>query len=422
MLKSSMMRMGVQACAGGSSLQNITLRASVATATSAATANKQKVVVVGAGWAGYRVAQDLDKTKFDVEVVSPRNHFLFTPLLPSTAVGTLEFRCIQEPVRTIPDIHYYQAEVKEIDFGKNELVCNDAFEQHYSFKLPYDVLIVAPGSETNTFNIPGVLNNPNVFFLKQLEHSRAIRNKLIDCFEKASSPSLANNLAMKKELLTFVVVGGGPINIEFAAELYDFLKSDVARWYPDLFPLASVKIIEASGHLLNTFHSTIVNYVERLFASRNIDLMMTTTVTKIDDHTVFLNNNQSFKFGLMVWSTGIKQVPFVQALSPAKVAKFPNGRLKIDEHLHVLQPMTSTTAAPTTTATSTSSVSGTESPYTLLGAGKVFALGDCAGNALKPLPSLAQVRLLLQLYSVCNHVSSMSNPCPTVPTCCLCIR
>ena len=67
---------------------------------------KPRVVIVGSGWGGFRVAKDIDKTKFSVTVVSPRNHFLFTPLLPSTTVGTLEFRCAQEPVRTIKDIHY----------------------------------------------------------------------------------------------------------------------------------------------------------------------------------------------------------------------------------------------------------------------------------------------------------------------------
>ncbi|CAN0550261.1 unnamed protein product, partial [Ectocarpus sp. 8 AP-2014] len=55
------------------------------------------------------VAREVDKKKYDVTVISPRNHFLFTPLLPSTTVGTLEFRCIQEPVRTIKGLHYLQA-------------------------------------------------------------------------------------------------------------------------------------------------------------------------------------------------------------------------------------------------------------------------------------------------------------------------
>mmetsp|Transcript_16735 Transcript_16735/g.36919 ORF Transcript_16735/g.36919 Transcript_16735/m.36919 type:complete len:149 (+) Transcript_16735:97-543(+) len=71
---------------------------------------KPRVLILGSGWAGFTLARRLDKNLFDVRVVSPSNHFLFTPLLPSTAVGTLEFRAIQEPVRTIENLgQYYQA-------------------------------------------------------------------------------------------------------------------------------------------------------------------------------------------------------------------------------------------------------------------------------------------------------------------------
>merc|ERR1719462_1154322 len=88
------------------SIQNIQL---VRKSSSAATSSKCRVVVLGAGWGGFRVAKDLDKTKHEVTVVSPRNHFLFTPLLPSTTVGTLEFRCVQEPIRTLKNVKYIQA-------------------------------------------------------------------------------------------------------------------------------------------------------------------------------------------------------------------------------------------------------------------------------------------------------------------------
>ena len=87
------------------------------TFVSVAEAKKKELVIVGCGWAGFRLAQDIDKSKYNVKLVSPRNYFLFTPLLPSTAVGTLEFRCIQEPVRTIPHLDYYQASCSTIDFN-----------------------------------------------------------------------------------------------------------------------------------------------------------------------------------------------------------------------------------------------------------------------------------------------------------------
>ena len=229
---------------------------------------KPKVVVVGAGWAGYRMASDLDKKKYDVYVVSPRNHFLFTPLLPSTAVGTVEFRAIQEPVRSIRNIKYYQASVNSIDFDDAIIHCTDAFtDDKHKFNLDYDALILAPGSETNSFGVHGVETNEHVFFLKQLEHSRAIRNRLINCFERASSPgATADDM---KRLLTFVIVGGGPTSVEFTAELHDFIKHDVSVLYPDLYPLCDIHIIEASRHILGTMRVPIYTLHTLIYAVYN---------------------------------------------------------------------------------------------------------------------------------------------------------
>lgn len=309
-----------------------------------------------------------------MHIVSPRNHFLFTPLLPSTTVGTLEFRAIQEPVRTIPQIHYYQSVVSEINFDKHTVTCGDVFKEGYSFDLPYDALLLAPGSETNTLGVQGVTNNPNVFFLKQLRHSRAIRNHLIDCFERADSPAV-KDLAAKQALLTFIVVGGGPTNIEFASELHDFIKQDVSKWYPDLLPLVKVKVVEASGHILGTFNSSLVSYVEGLFKSRHIDLLTSTTVKQVKENVAHLSDGSQIEFGMMVWSTGIKQVALIENLSAEVVGKFKNGRLMVDQWLRVCRAQGSSS----------------EGACIPVGDGRVFALGDCAGDHTRPLPALAQV-------------------------------
>ena len=85
-------------------------------------------------------------------VVSPANHFLFTPLLPSTAVGTLEFRAIQEPVRTIGGLgHYYQAKARSLDLEKGSVTCEDLYKG-VKFDVAYDYLCIAGGMKSNTFN------------------------------------------------------------------------------------------------------------------------------------------------------------------------------------------------------------------------------------------------------------------------------
>ena len=90
---------------------------------------RPRVVVIGSGWGGNKLARSLDKRAFDVRIVSPANHFLFTPMLPSTAVGTLEFRAIQEPVRTIAGLgEFYHAKARSVDTHRRVVVCADVFK------------------------------------------------------------------------------------------------------------------------------------------------------------------------------------------------------------------------------------------------------------------------------------------------------
>jgi NADH dehydrogenase FAD-containing subunit len=195
---------------------------------------KPRVVVLGTGWGGNKVARGIDKDIYDVRVISPSNHFLFTSFLPSTAVGTLEFRAIQEPIRTCKGLgEYYQAKAHYVDTKRQEVHCKDIFK-NIPFNVSYDYLVIAAGCKTNTFNTPGVSEREGkeVFFLKHLFHARQIRNRTLECFERASNPTLTPQ--ERQRLLSFIVVGGGPTSCEFAGELHDFMKQDVSRWYPDL--------------------------------------------------------------------------------------------------------------------------------------------------------------------------------------------
>jgi NADH dehydrogenase FAD-containing subunit len=114
---------------------------------------RPRVVILGSGWAGFTLARRLDKSRYEVRVISPANHFLFTPLLPSTAVGTLEFRAIQEPVRTIEGLDkYYQAKATNIDLEEGKVTCEDSYSRSV-FEVPYDYLCVAGRMKSNTFHV-----------------------------------------------------------------------------------------------------------------------------------------------------------------------------------------------------------------------------------------------------------------------------
>ena len=116
---------------------------------SSSSSTNQRVVILGSGWAGFNTALGM-KRNVPLTVVSPKNHFLFTPLLASSAVGTLEFRCIQEPVRTILDPEhgkYIQAEATALNPDTKTLSCKTPYG--HEFELEYDKLLISVGVQTN---------------------------------------------------------------------------------------------------------------------------------------------------------------------------------------------------------------------------------------------------------------------------------
>lgn len=125
---------------------------------------KKKVVVLGTGWAATSFLKNLKDPSYEVEVVSPRNYFAFTPLLPSVTCGTVEPRSIVEPVRNIikkkgASFHYWEAECVKIDPENHRVYCRSSLNGNDQFSVDYDYLIISVGARVNTFNTPGVEEN-----------------------------------------------------------------------------------------------------------------------------------------------------------------------------------------------------------------------------------------------------------------------
>ncbi|WIA22726.1 hypothetical protein OEZ86_009686 [Tetradesmus obliquus] len=176
--------------------------------------------------------------KYDVVVVSPRNYFLYTPLLPAVAVGTVEEGSICEPVRLLVKGkgEYYEASCQAINPDTKELIAafpsNGSSSSPKTFQIKYDLLVVGVGSVNNTFGVKGVEQHCLMF--KTIEDAHKLRGQLSDCFERAALPYVSQ--AERERLLSFVVVGGGPTGIEVAAELHDVIHEDLKGLYPSLMP------------------------------------------------------------------------------------------------------------------------------------------------------------------------------------------
>nr|XP_043606195.1 external alternative NAD(P)H-ubiquinone oxidoreductase B1, mitochondrial [Erigeron canadensis] len=284
--------------------------------------HKKKVVVLGTGWASTSFLKDLDISSYDVQVVSPRNYFAFTPLLPSVTCGTVEARSIVEPVRNIikkknGEIHFWEAECTKIDAANKKVFCRSSIEGNLvgknDFSLDYDYLVVATGSEVNTFNTPGV--KEYCHFLKEIEDAQKIRTSVIDCFEKAILPELTEE--ERRTNLHFVIVGGGPTGVEFAAELHDFVHEDLVKLYPMVKDMVRITVIQSGDHILNTYDSRISTFAETKFARDGIDVQTGCRVLGVSDKEVKVKvkctgENVSIPHGMVLWSTGIATRPVVK--------------------------------------------------------------------------------------------------------------
>uniref|UniRef100_A0ACD5ZFY8 Uncharacterized protein n=1 Tax=Avena sativa TaxID=4498 RepID=A0ACD5ZFY8_AVESA len=282
---------------------------------------KKKVVVLGTGWGGTSFLKNLDCSRYDVKVISPRNYFAFTPLLPSVTCGTVEARSIVEPIRKMfekkkKDVSYYEAECFKIDATKKAVHCRSAvgtnLDGNGDFEVDYDYLVVALGATVNTFNTPGVMEH--CYFLKEVEDAQKIRKSVLDCFEKASLPNISEE--EKRKILHFVVIGGGPTGVEFTAELHDFLVEDLVKIYPAIQEFVKITIIQSGEHILNTFDERIATFAETKFQRDGIEVNTGFRVTKVADDSITVKSKSSggeilVPYGMAVWSAGIGTRPVI---------------------------------------------------------------------------------------------------------------
>ncbi|KAJ6511438.1 NDE1, mitochondrial external NADH dehydrogenase [Mycena vitilis] len=326
---------------------------------------KQRLLIVGSGWGGYGVLRGLDKKRWDVTIISPNNYFNFTPLLASCAVGTLEFRCAIEPVRRYtPQVVAYQAWCDKIDFQRKTVQCMPAtppFGQDQpagtgtSFNLRYDKIVLAAGAYSQTFGVPGVKEHAH--FLKDVKDARAIRIRILECFEQAMQPTLSD---MDRR-----ISGGGPTGVEFASELHDLLHAEIADHYPSLQKLAKITIYDVAPSILGSFDKSLVEYAEKTFSRDGISILTSHNVEKVEAGKMFVKQRGEVPFGLLVWSTGLAPNPLISSITEFKKDAKTNSVLT-DEHLNLIR------------------TDGTVDP-------DVWAIGDCAQIDGAVLPATAQV-------------------------------
>jgi NADH dehydrogenase len=396
-------------------------------------------VILGSGWAGYGVARQLNPKKFQAVVVSPRSYFAFTPLLASTSVGTLEFRTALEPVRSQRSkVNYFQGWADSVDFKGKKVSIEEAVDDPMQglapttdrhagetkqqmqekrkeeakkgklFDLTYDKLIVSVGCYSQTFGTPGV--KENALFLKDVGDARKIRNRLLACFEAAALPTTSDE--MRKTLLNFAIVGGGPTGIEFSAELHDIITEDLARLYPELIRFHQITVYDVANKVLPMFDEKLAKYAMDTFKREGISIKTSHHVQELklgspqknhassteDDHACFtlkLKEEGDVGVGMVVWSTGLMQNPFM-AQAMGDIPELPDSDIKLIENGDRSLPWTVKKDAKTGSVITDDRLrikvvpkGDNGHPEAVLN--DVYALGDCAILEGTAYPATAQV-------------------------------
>ena len=290
----------------------------------------------------------LDTSNFNVVVISPRNYFLFTPLLPSCTTGQIEHRSIMEPVRQIlrhkkAAVKFYEAEATKIDHERKVVLISDNSDVKGAVnetEVPYDMLVIGVGAENATFGIPGVREHS--CFLKEIRDAQSIRTKIMDCVETAAFKDQTQEEVDR--LLHMVVVGGGPTGVEFAGELRDFFDEDIKKLIPEIAPRFKVTLIEALPNVLPMFSKQLIDYTESTFKEEHIEIKTKTMVKKVTDKTVEAEitgpdgkkSTITIPYGLLVWATGNALRPLVKDLMTQIPAQKDSRRgLAVNEYLVV---------------------------------------------------------------------------------------
>src|SRR5581483_3495490 len=247
----------------------------------------RRILVLGGGFGGVYTALHLERAlgrRSDVEItlVSRENFFLFTPMLHEVAASDLDITHIVSPLRTLlKRTAIFIGDVGSIDLESRRVRVAHGFEPH-EHDLEYDHLVVALGSMTNFYGLPGL--EQRALTMKTLGDAIHLRNRTIATLEEADTECAAG----RGGLLTFVVAGGGFAGVETIAGLNDFVR-DALKFYPRIAPnRVRMVLVHAGPVILPELGATLGAYAQRKLASRGIEIVTDAKVTAVTDGSVML--------------------------------------------------------------------------------------------------------------------------------------
>ncbi|MBI2482460.1 MAG: NAD(P)/FAD-dependent oxidoreductase [Candidatus Vogelbacteria bacterium] len=292
---------------------------------------KTKIVIVGGGFGGVYTFRKLTKLfasdgTVELTLISERNYFTFTPLLPEVATGNVSPEnavvSLRPMIRPGHD-RLLVAAVKSVNLNKQELKTTVG-------TVTYDYLVLASGAEADFFNIPGA--ETYSYTLKSLHDALLFKNHCLECFEKAL---LTKKLDEQKALLHFVVVGGGPTGVELVTEMTDFLRDTFRHYYPpEIVDLVTFTLIERGAEVLSKLPPSLRVAGLRALKHKEVSVRFNTVVAEVTKDFIKTTKGEILPTHTVAWTAGIKpHLPLFESMVPPKTAE--DGRLMVNSWLQL---------------------------------------------------------------------------------------
>jgi NADH:ubiquinone reductase (H+-translocating) len=259
-----------------------------------------KVVIVGAGFGGLRLARLLNnKPGFDVILIDKYNYHQFQPLFYQVATAALDASNISFPLRKAfqnsKNVHIRMEEVRQVLPAEKRIITEVE-------SISYDVLVLATGADTNFFGNDKVA--ANAFPMKATVEAIQLRHRLIQNFEDAL---IAKDEESRKRLMNIVIAGGGPTGVELAGALAEMKKYVLPKDYPELdFTQMNIIIVDGGERLIGGMSEKSSADALRYLHKLGVEVRLNTLVKDYDGYTVILGNDSTIATEMVIWAAGIK--------------------------------------------------------------------------------------------------------------------
>ena len=274
---------------------------------------KKRVVIVGGGFGGLKLANRLKNHNFQVVLIDKNNYHQFPPLLYQVASSGLESGSISFPFRKIfqkrKDFYFRLAEVKAVVKEQNII-------QTSIGDLKYDYLVLATGTTTNFFGNENI--QKHALPMKTIEEALVLRNAILCNLEKAT---VTTDLAKRQALMNIVIVGGGATGVEISGVLSEMKRFVLPKDYPDLKQsFMNIYLIEGSPRLLSVMSEEASEHAEKFLEEMGVTIMLNKKVTDYQEGKVLLDDGSAIESQMLIWVSGVTATHF------EKIGKEMTGR------------------------------------------------------------------------------------------------